>query len=149
MTYPGGKNGAGVYQQIINQIPPHRVYIEPFLGSGAVMTHKKPAIVSIGIDSDTEAIGSWLATSGDTAGQPGVTVICDDAISFLSAYDWKGDEFVYCDPPYLFETRSCKRPIYACEFGTIEQHTKLLELLLSLPAASLFPTWSSGSYRYY
>jgi hypothetical protein len=34
MTYPGGKGGAGVYQMIINQIPPHRVYIEPFLGGG-------------------------------------------------------------------------------------------------------------------
>lgn len=34
MTYKGGKAGAGVYQQIINQIPPHDVYIEPFLGGG-------------------------------------------------------------------------------------------------------------------
>ena len=40
MTYPGGKNGAGVYQAIICQIPPHQVYVEPFLGSGAVMRLK-------------------------------------------------------------------------------------------------------------
>lgn len=30
MRYPGGKGGAGVFQTIINQFPPHRVYIEPF-----------------------------------------------------------------------------------------------------------------------
>ena len=30
MTYPGGKGGAGVLQTIINQQPPHEVYIEPF-----------------------------------------------------------------------------------------------------------------------
>jgi hypothetical protein len=84
MTYPGGKSGAGVYQQIINQIPPHRVYIEPFLGRGAVLLHKRPAIVSIGIDSDT-AVCNWWETGrliGDID-QPGVTIICDDAISFL------------------------------------------------------------------
>lgn len=34
-TYPGGKSGAGVYQTIINQMPPHQLYVEPFAG-GAV-----------------------------------------------------------------------------------------------------------------
>ena len=33
MTYPGGKNGAGIYQRIINHMPPHETYIEAFLGS--------------------------------------------------------------------------------------------------------------------
>jgi hypothetical protein len=43
MTYPGGKNGTGTFQKIINQMPPHDVYIEAFLGSGAVMRLKRPA----------------------------------------------------------------------------------------------------------
>ena len=42
MGYPGGKAGAGVYQTIINLMPPHDVYIEPFLGGGAVMRLKRP-----------------------------------------------------------------------------------------------------------
>jgi hypothetical protein len=33
MSYPGGKGGSGVYQTIINQQPPHEVYIEPFLAA--------------------------------------------------------------------------------------------------------------------
>ena len=35
MRYPGGKGGAGVYQTIINNIPPHDTYIETHLGSFA------------------------------------------------------------------------------------------------------------------
>jgi hypothetical protein len=31
MPYPGGKGGDGVFQTIINRMPPHRVYAEPFL----------------------------------------------------------------------------------------------------------------------
>lgn len=36
MSYFGGKAQDGVYQTIINQIPPHQIYIEPFLGGGAI-----------------------------------------------------------------------------------------------------------------
>ena len=56
MGYLGGKAGTDVYQTIINRMPPHRVYMEPFLGSGAVMRHKKPASLNIGIDRDREAV---------------------------------------------------------------------------------------------
>src|SRR5919198_2325026 len=61
MTYPGGKNAPGVYQTIINHMPPHEVYIEPFLGSGAILRLKRPARVNIGIDADPQAIAKWQA----------------------------------------------------------------------------------------
>ena len=155
MAYPGGKAGAGVYQQIINQIPPHRVYIEPFLGGGAVMLHKRPAIASIGIDCDTAVVTKWVPWENP----PGAIVKCGDAISFLSSYPWGSGEFVYCDPPYLFETRSSKGRIYPHEFGDIGQHEKLLTLLLSLPCpvaisgywsslyADMLATWRSIHYQ--
>ena len=69
MTYPGGKNGAGTYQKIINLMPVHTVYIEPFLGSGAIMRRKRPAILNIGIDVDAEAV---TAVSADIAKSNGV-----------------------------------------------------------------------------
>jgi len=56
MTYPGGKNGSGVYQRIINLMPPHDLYIEPFLGSGAVMRLKRPARLNIGLDLEEAAL---------------------------------------------------------------------------------------------
>ena len=60
MTYPGGKQAAGTYQTIINLMPPHDVYIEPFLGSGAVMRMKRPAAINIGVDLDRKALDAFL-----------------------------------------------------------------------------------------
>lgn len=59
MAYPGGKNGAGVYQKIINLMPPHNTYIEPFLGGGAVMRLKRPARVNIGFDLSAAALAAF------------------------------------------------------------------------------------------
>jgi len=141
MTYAGGKAGSGVYQQIINQIPPHEVYIEPFLGGGAVLLNKRPAAASIAIDCDGDVVVGWASY---IARAHGVTVICGDAISFLQSYDWKGGEFVYCDPPYLFDVRSSKRRIYTHEFGDVGQHEQLLEVLKSLPCmVAVSGYWSS------
>jgi hypothetical protein len=66
--YPGGKAGAGVYQTIINLMPPHDVYIEPFLGGGAVMRLKRPARLNIGVDlvgSARLAMPDPLAAGGE------------------------------------------------------------------------------------
>jgi hypothetical protein len=51
MIYPGGKEMAA--PRIINLMPPHDVYLEPFLGGGAVLRAKKPARLSIGVDRCT------------------------------------------------------------------------------------------------
>lgn len=59
MGYPGGKAGAGVYQTIINLMPPHEVYIEPFLGGGAILRMKRPARLNIGVDLDPAVIETW------------------------------------------------------------------------------------------
>ena len=61
--YPGGKAGSGVAQRIINRMPPHQVYIEPFLGGGAVLRYKRPAALNIGIDRDPEVIARWCAAA--------------------------------------------------------------------------------------
>ena len=62
MTYPGGKNGSGIYQRLINLMPPHQVYVEPFLGGGALMRLKRPAAINIGVDLNGDLIGRWLAS---------------------------------------------------------------------------------------
>jgi DNA adenine methylase len=56
MSYPGGKAGDGVYQRIINLMPPHRVYIEPFLGGAAILRMKRPASLNVAIDRDPHAL---------------------------------------------------------------------------------------------
>jgi len=139
-SYPGGKNGSGVYQTIINQMPPHTIYIEAFLGAGAIMKAKRPAVASIGIDSDAEVISDW-----DQNTLPGLTVINGDAISFLKSYSWKGSELVYCDPPYLFETRRSKKPIYNHEM-TKADHRRLLAVLKQIPSMVMISGYWSKLY---
>jgi DNA adenine methylase len=77
MTYPGGKNGAGVYQKIINLMPPHDRYFEPFLGGGAVLRLKRPARENIACDlvaSQISAVSAELARSGVAA----CSIVVDD-----------------------------------------------------------------------
>lgn len=49
-VYYGGK--AGLAPKITTLLPPHRVYIEPFFGSGAVFFAKAPAVHEIVNDAD-------------------------------------------------------------------------------------------------
>lgn len=138
--YDGGKGGAGVCQWIVNQIPPHRVYIECFLGTGAIMRAKRPALVNIGIEIDQAVIAAHWA-------YPGCNVICGDALEVLARLAIDGDTFVYLDPPYLMETRSQQRPLYAHEFSTIEQHRSLLTLLRRLPCMVAISGYWSALYE--
>lgn len=63
--YPGAKAAPGVYQAIINEIPPHRVYVEAFVGGGAILLRKRPAEASIVIGAGDGRAGSCLAAPGD------------------------------------------------------------------------------------
>ena len=55
----------------------------------------------------------------------GVQIECLDALELIKRYDTE-DVFIYCDPPYLLETR--KSYLYKHEM-TNEQHIKLLNIL--------------------
>lgn len=179
--YPGGKNGSGVYQRIINLMPPHRVYIEPFLGGGAIYRLKRPAEVNIGLDLDPAVIddfaggglpadpqnrdvpiggfdaSSWQrqnlrpAPSGGSGGsgwnrqiEPSHQVKRADAIAFLKSYTFRGDELVYCDPPYLQETCS-SRVRYKFKMYD-RQHRQLLRVLRTLPCPVIVSGYWSELY---
>jgi DNA adenine methylase len=149
MPYPGGKAGAGVFQTIINRMPPHRVYIEPFLGGGAIMRHKRPATLNIGIDRDLAAVEAvkTLARAGIAGnGEAGFHFEAGDGLAYLRSYRFAGDELVYCDPPYLFETRSSDRTRYAFELGDAGEHRALLDILTALPCMVMVSGYWSRLY---
>jgi len=155
VPYPGGKNGAGVYQKIINLMPPHETYIEPFLGGGAIMKMKRPGRINIGVDLDKSVINQWMAviakkddvTGGIAVSNDGsCTYLNEDGINFLKRYAFKGDELVYCDPPYVLETRSSTRPLYDYEM-TVEQHGALLETIVKLPCKVMISGYHSEIYE--
>ena len=133
--YPGGKGG--VFQRLINIMPPHEVYIETHLGGGAVMRNKRPARHNMGIEIDPKIIKLWAA-----ANQIGFELVHGDAISFLKSYQFTGKELVYCDPPYLRETRKKYYPLYKYEY-TYEQHIELLEIIKSLPCMVMISGYQS------
>lgn len=141
MPYPGGKNGAGVYQQIINLMPPHEVYIEPFLGSGAIMRMKRPAALNIGIDRDSAVIQTA------SLAMPGREYRFDtrNALRFLESYQFTGRELVYCDPPYVHSTRTKKR-IYKFEMNDAEHHC-LLDILRDVRANVMISGYDCSLYR--
>ncbi len=141
MHYPGGKGAGGVYQRLINRIPPHRVFIETHLGGGAVIRHKKPAEINIGIDLDENVLDSWPKTDQ-------VELIHADAVNYLDAYPFVGDEFVYLDPPYLSYTRRSGRAPYRIDYSE-EQHTALLKVLTTIPCNAMISGYRSSLYERY
>jgi hypothetical protein len=143
MTYNGGKAQAGTYHTIINQIPEHATFIECFLGHGAITRLKRPASLTIGVEADASVLQAhWR---GDEI--PGLQLVHADALTWLLSYDWRGDEFVYADPPYLFDVRSGgQRSLYEYEFGTPEEHTELLRLLKTLPCNVMLSGYWSQLY---
>jgi DNA adenine methylase len=141
MQYTGGKNGSGVYQRLINLIPPHTLYVEAFLGSGPIMRFKRPAVSSVGIDADGEALSTF--PSGDI---PNLMLIKTDAVDWLSRNPLPPDAFVYLDPPYLMSTRSTKQDYYKCEFGDDAQHTQLLQVATGLKCMVMISGYYSELY---
>jgi site-specific DNA-adenine methylase len=144
MAYPGGKNGSGVYQAIINLMPPHETYVEPFLGGGAIMRLKRTArLANIGIDVDAGALLEF-----ECLDMPGVDLYCRDALAWLRQAEevTRPQTLVYCDPPYLWETRSSRRAYYRYEMGDEERHMILLKILLDLPCMVMISGYPSDLY---
>lgn len=137
MHYPGGKGT--FFQRLINLMPGHEVYIETHVGSAAVLRHKRPARISIGVDLDPQVIAARVSEN------LGADFVVADAVKFLSEYAFDGNELIYADPPYLRETRRSPRRLYACEY-TYAQHEELLNTLLRLPCAVMISGYSSDLY---
>lgn len=142
MSYHGGKQGNGVYQTIINLIPPHSTYVEAFLGAGAIMRMKRPASRNIGIDNDEAAIASFIVKNGDKVP---VTLRKTDAFGFLERHPFTPTDFVYCDPPYLHETR-VNPNVYRDELPEAD-HKRLLDILKRLPCLVMISGYESALYK--
>lgn len=163
--YPGAKNGSGVWQTIINNIPPHDTFVEAFAGSAAVTRHKRPAKSSIVIESDAavcallrlaflpenarlvEQFG--LADIGERESIVGdVRVIQGDAVRWLEKNrgSFNRRTVIYCDPPYLDAVLAVPGRRYYRDghsFGAEWLHGELLAVLTRLRAQEI-PCLISG-----
>jgi len=124
MKYPGGKNHGSSYPRIINQIPPHELFIEPFAGSAAIRRFMAPSTRSILIDLDAAAIGKLAEVV-----PAGTELLNTDAITWLEV-DREGlamprvSTVLYCDPPYV--ASACASRLRYDHVLTDEQHHRLL-----------------------
>lgn len=128
-NYPGGKGAPGVAQTIINTMPPHDWYIETHGGQCKILKTKTPAKRNTLIDLNPVVINAMRPDR-----YPGrLEVVQADCLDFvLSNYTaFTPETLLYLDPPYLFETRTYKRPIYDFEY-TRAQHIELLYFLVFL-----------------
>ena len=158
MRYPGGKAGSGVYQRIISQMPPHDVYVEPYLGGGAVMRMKRPARWNYGVDIDPAVVtmaavlagrGDWISSGARLAfpgvGGPEIKLVEGDGVAWLLAHPLPAGAVVYCDPPYLMSTRSSQRRMYRCELDELG-HIALLNVAVRLPCLVMISGYPSKLY---
>lgn len=141
MTYKGGKGGNGVYQAIINQMPHHERYFELCLGGGSVLLHKLPASTNYGVDVDSGVIAQFEASRATQD----IKLLVADACQFLRIYPFQDNDLIYLDPPYLFDVRTYKGPIYKYEWDR-EKHLEMLTLVLKLSAQIMISGYDSEMY---
>jgi DNA adenine methylase len=137
MGYPGGKGKC--FQRLINLMPPHRVYIETHVGSGAVLRNKRAAARSIAIDLDARVVAQWNAEA-----RTDLDIVHGDAHSFIARYNFAGDELLYCDPPYVSSARR-REKIYRHDYSD-EDHRELLRTLRRVPAMVMISGYANELY---
>lgn len=147
--YPGGKGGSGVFQRIINQMPPHEVFISGFIGGGIITRKKKPAKINMGFDLDSDA----LENLADCDYPQLLQLLKKDFIIWLgeniSSNFYQGlTTLIYLDPPYLMETRKNKSQLYKFEM-TQKQHEDLLKLVVQLDCYVMISGYWSSLYEAY
>ena len=153
--YQGGKNGEGVYQRIINLIPPHKVWVEACAGSAAVTRYIYPAAQSYVFEAE-----HLQANRLKNILQERAVVINNNFMEVIDNYlQDPVDSFIYVDPPYLKLTRRDKRNIYKVEWSE-EEHKDFLwwvngrkeNILITHPRCKLYMTalnqWNTLDYEY-
>lgn len=140
-NYPGNKYSLGVYQTIINNIPPHKTYIEPFVGSGAIALIKRPADLTVINDIDSGVIDKWNCMISDN-----FKILCSPAEKLLSSLITADkDTFVYMDPPYPLNSRFSKKKIYKSEM-TLNDHKQLLSMVLTAKFNCMISSYPNDLY---
>lgn len=122
--YRGNKAILGLYQWIINRIPPHKQYIEAFAGSAAIAYLLKAPAGTVINDKD-HRVTDALNCSGSPWRFSNLP-----AAQLLSSIPAAGatDTFIYCDPPYKFSTRGSNRRIYEHEMSDSD-HNEFLSVV--------------------
>ncbi len=136
------------------------------------MRLKRPACVNVGIDRDAGVIANFKESgsiaaiadatrsadarrlrSSDPTMEASTTGssevgryrwICGDAIAYLQKRRYGTGELVYCDPPYMHETRG-RKDRYKFEMTDL-QHRQFLRVALEVPAMVIISGYWTSLY---
>lgn len=140
MTYKGGKNADGTYHTIINQMPPHEVYIEPFLGSGAIIRNKKPAKYNYGYELNESVIKQFHNNAP-------YKVMRKNGIVAIKNHLQSTSTLIYADPPYLFSSRRNQRSLYNTYEWRISDHEKFLDMVIHSNCMMIISAYEHSMYN--
>lgn len=166
ITYPGGKNASGVYQALINLMPPHRLYGECCLGSGAVLRNKKPAEFSVASDPDSYAMEVFFNNAGLVGDwrRPLIEFTLEEKpvqlhrIFATGLFDvmravWESglilpaDSLLFADPPYIAAECSEGRPLYRFDMTQEIEHEEFLADFRALPCPKIITHYDCDLYN--
>lgn len=122
--FVGGKGADGVWQRIVNLIPPHRLFIEPFAGEGVIARKLRSGAKKILVDHVRQP-GLVLPR--------GARFFQGDGISFIEGFDYGARPehvVIYGDPPYYLPTR--KGVAYYEHELSDQEHERLLRVVVAL-----------------
>jgi len=129
--YPGNKNIAGYIQKIINEIPPADTFLEMFAGSGTVsniLFVRSGKIKHFHLNDISLSITErFNYPSGSTVTNKSFSDLIQSLLSFPAGKDI----FLFCDPPYLHETRPSSTDIYEYEMSD-HDHVEFLHLIRNI-----------------
>lgn len=133
-NYFGGKEGNGVYQTIINHIPPHSYYYEPFAGNATVFRFKRLSFHSVinDLNENTYVKLKWFVEKNYPAKTRygNIYVTNENALTWLKRFSPFPDTVIYIDAPYPLSTRTSKTR-YKHEL-TNQEHRQMLTDLVKL-----------------
>lgn len=172
MSYLGSKAGEGVWQRIAAEIPPHQLLIVPFAGHCALSRKLQPPSQRLLFEVDESVFDWWDRLPADE--MTGITVRNACGIEFLESladacdredflpipgpwHDAPPDDVcselewfdrhavIYCDPPYLIETRTSHESRYRYDM-TDADHERLLSVIRRIPCRVLISGYYSQLY---
>ena len=147
--YFGGKGGSGVYQQIINIIPPHDTLVVPFLGHCGITRNIKPCSNWYLNDIDRDVVDEWInhyEEFWEDNYAPNTTFLKNDFRAVLKINMDRKGVVHYLDSPYRHDDRK-SRHRYNYEM-TDKDHIEMLELAKGFYHSNIIiSTYDNKLYR--
>ena len=126
-SYNGGKCGNGTYQNIINFIPKHDLFIDAMAGNGGIFFNLQLPQRAVYNDIDPSVIDNFDYVVPSEVIKEN---LCYSGL--IDKYDFVSSKaFIYFDPPYHFDTRSTKQKYYNFDWSDSD-HDKFLSKVVTV-----------------